>query len=593
MEKEVVILDIDYVTYEEKPIIRLFSKDGDKNIILIDDSFEPYLFVSSDNPDDCIKDIENILDEIKVEKVHKKDFQVEKTFIKVTFKHPQDLSKNRDAIRDLDSVKQIREYDIPFYRRYLMDRDVIPMTKVKASGVELDSFLSLDSKKQDIEIIKLDKPLERIDDNSNDFRILSFDLEVRNPHGMPDSDEDEIIMIGVSSNFGINEVISTKTNSKNKDNFVHQVSTEKEMIEAFTNIIKENNVDIIVGYNSDNFDFPYLIDRAEILGVDLDLGMDDSKIRFIRRGYANAASIKGLIHVDLYLVMRRYMSLERYTLERVYYELFGEEKIDVPGERIWQFWDNGGEELDNLFDYSLDDVISTLKIAEQTLPLNLELTRIIGQPLFDVSRMATGQQAEWFLVKQAYFDNEVIPNKQGSNFTDRANAEDNEGGFVLEPDKGLHENLVQFDFRSLYPSIIISKNISPDVLIMGEVDNTDEYNISPEHDLKFKKTPQGFIPSVIDKILQERFRIKREMKACEDVTERKSLDVQQQAIKRLANTMYGIYGFPRFRWYSFECAKAITSWGRQYIKHAMKKAEDYGFYAIYADTDGFYAKFKK
>ena len=85
------------------------------------------------------------------------------------------------------------------------------------------------------------------------------------------------------------------------------------------------------------------------------------------------------------------MTLERYTLERVYYELFGEEKIDVPGERIWEFWDNGGEELDNLFDYSLDDVVSTLKIAEQTLPLNLELTRIIGQPLFDVSRMATGQ----------------------------------------------------------------------------------------------------------------------------------------------------------------------------------------------------------
>ena len=52
-------------------------------------------------------------------------------------------------------------------------------------------------------------------------------------------------------------------------------------------------------------------------------------------------------------------------------------------------------------------------------------------------------------------------------------------------------------------------------------------------------------------------------------------------------------GFPRFRWYSYECAKAITSWGRQYIKRAMKKAEDYGFYAIYADTDGFYAKYKK
>ena len=593
MQRNVVILDIDYVTYDDKPVIRLFSKDGDKNVVLLDDTFEPYLYVMSDDLDESIEEIQENLDVVNIEKVIKKDFQIKNEFLKVTFKHPQEIAKNRDALRDLESVIDIREFDIPFYRRYLMDRDVIPMTEVVAVGEKLDSFLNLDSAKQDIEIIKLTERLTRMEEYPRDFRILSFDLEVRNPHGMPNSEEDEIIMIGVASNFGINQVISTKTNSKDRDDFVFQVDSEKEMIEEFIRIIKENNVDIIIGYNSDNFDFPYLKDRAKLFGIDLDIGMDESDIKFIRRGYANAASFKGLIHVDLYLVMRRYMTLERYTLERVYYELFGEEKIDVPGDRIWEFWDNEGEELDNLFDYSLDDVVSTLKIAEQTLPLNLELTRIIGQPLFDVSRMATGQQAEWFLVKQAYFDDEVVPNKQGSNFANRASAEDNEGGYVREPEKGLHENLVQFDFRSLYPSIIISKNISPDVLVLGDIDNEEKYNIAPEHDLKFKKNPQGFIPSVIDKILQERFRIKREMKASDDETEKKALDVQQQAIKRLANTMYGIYGFPRFRWYSFECAKAITSWGREYIKSSIKKAEEFGFYAIYADTDGFYAKYIK
>ena len=593
MQRNVVILDIDYVTFEDKPVIRLFSKDGDRNVVLLDDTFEPYLYVMSDDLDECVDEIKDNIDVVNVEKVIKKDFQIETEFIKVTFKHPQELAKNRDALRDLESVIQIREFDIPFYRRYLMDRDVIPMTEVVATGEEVDSFLSLDSKKQDLTIIKLTEDLKRVKEYPQKFRILSFDLEVRNPHGMPNSEEDEIIMIGVASNFGVNQVISTKTNSEDRDDFVNQVASEREMIQEFVDIIKENNVDIIVGYNSDNFDFPYIKDRAKILGVDLDIGMDGSDVKYIRRGYANAASLKGLIHVDLYLVMRRYMTLERYTLERVYYELFGEEKIDVPGERIWEFWDNGGEELDNLFDYSLDDVVSTLKIAEQTLPLNLELTRIIGQPLFDVSRMATGQQAEWFLVKQAYFDGEVVPNKQGSNFADRANAEDNEGGYVKQPETGLHENLVQFDFRSLYPSIIISKNISPDVMYLGDVDSEDDYNISPEHGIKFKKSPQGFIPSVIDKILQERFRIKREMKASKDSQEKKALDVQQQAIKRLANTMYGIYGFPRFRWYSFECAKAITSWGRQYIKSSIKKAEEFGFYAIYADTDGFYAKYEK
>ncbi len=595
MEENVVILDIDYVTYEDKPVIRLFSKKGDKNIVLLDDSFEPYLYVvPGDDIKECQKQILESLDDVKIEEVVKKDFQVEKTFLKVTFLNPQQLAKSRDTLRDLDQVAHIREHDIPFYRRYLMDRDVIPMTEVKACGEKVDSFLKLDSKKHDLEIIKLTKPLERINDDLQDFRILSFDLEVRNPHGMPNPEVDEIIMIGVASNFGINQVISTKTNSSDRDDFVNQVSDEKTMIETFIKIVKENNVDIIVGYNSDNFDFPYLKDRAKLYGIDLDLGMDNSNIKFIRRGFTNAASFKGLIHVDLYLVMRRYMTLERYTLERVYYELFGEEKVDVPGEHIWEYWDSDSTQLDDLFDYSLDDVVSTLKIAQQTLPLNLELTRIVGQPLFDLSRMATGQQAEWFLVKEAYFDNEVVPNKPGgSNFALRAAEENNEGGYVKEPEIGLHENLVQFDFRSLYPSIIISKNISPDVLVIGDVDNIGDYNVSPEHGLKFKKEPKGFIPSVIAKILKERFKIKKAMKASVDPTEKKTLDVQQQAIKRLANTMYGIYGFPRFRWYSYECAKAITSWGRQYIKKAMEKAQDYGFYAIYADTDGFYAKYKK
>lgn len=214
MEKNVVILDIDYVTYENKPVIRLFSKDKDKNIVLLDDTFEPYLYVApKDDDKECQKQILDTLDDVHIEEVIKKDFQVEKTFLKVTFLNPQELAKNRDALRDLDSVDHIREHDIPFYRRYLIDRDVIPMTEVKACGEKIDSFLNLNSKKHDLEIIKLTKPLERVNDDLQDFRILSFDLEVRNPHGMPNSEVDEIIMIGVASNFGINQVISTKTNS--------------------------------------------------------------------------------------------------------------------------------------------------------------------------------------------------------------------------------------------------------------------------------------------------------------------------------------------------------------------------------------------
>ena len=631
VKRNIVLLDIDYITYDEKPVIRLFGKaKGEKSndLIALDDSFVPYLYaLPSNDIDKCIKDLEELKDEEEIdfkelEKVNKKDFQVPTEFVKITFNHPQDVPKYRDKIWDLDSVKQLREHDIPFYRRYLIDNALVPMAELELEGELIDSFETIDSDNDSLEILKLNKAPITVNADVQDFRMMSFDLEVRNPHGMPNPDEDEIIMIGIDSNVGVRKVISTKGNEFSNDYemaFIETVDSEKEMIESFVRTVKENNIDIIIGYNSDVFDFPYLKDRAKLWGVDLDLGMDGSDIKFMRRGYNNAATFKGLLHVDLYLVMRRYMSLDRYTLERVYFEFFGEEKIDVPGERIYEFWDNGGNELKNLFKYSLDDVVSTLKIAQETLPLNLELTRIVCQPFVDVTRMTTGTQAEWYLVRKAYEVDEVVPNKPNMTMKNIKERGSNSGGYVKEPEIGLHENLVQFDFKSLYPTLIISKNISPDVLVKdnvsynakfedfetgyddidnvreeelsSEMDNDEEYYISPEHYFKFKKEPQGFIPSALEDILNERFAVKNRMKETDDPVLKKSLDVQQQALKRLANTMYGVYGFLRFRWYSFECAQAITAWGRQHIKKAMKEAENYGFKAIYADTDGFYAKY--
>lgn len=616
MEKrKIVLLDIDYITHEEKAVIRLFGKEkdeegetGGKKIIALDNSFEPYIYVIANDIEQCRKDLKNLDPKPKkIEIINKKNFQIEGEFLKVTFNHPQEIPKLKDTINDFESVDDIREHDIPFYRRYLIDNEIFPMSEIEFSGKTIESFPTIKSKDLNLEIIKLEESPNTIDSDFPELRILSFDLEVRNPHGMPNSENDEIIMIGISSNFGVEKVISTK--GKDLD-FVETVDSEKKMIESFVETVRNNNVDIIVGYNSDNFDFPYIKDRAALHKIDLDLGIDGSGLKFLRRGYTNAASLKGLIHVDLYLVMRRYISLDRYTLERVYFELFGKEKIEVPGDRIYQFWDNEGEELDNLFDYSLDDVVSTLKIAEETLPLSLELTRIVGQPFFDITRMATGQQAEWYLVRKAYEYNELVPNKpSGRQFSSRK-SESAVGGYVKEPEKGLHNNLVQFDFRSLYPSIIISKNVSPDVLLRKHLgidynianllneeknleENEDNYNISPEYDNKFAKIPQGFIPSVIGNVINERLKIKKQMKESNNSTEKKILKVQQDALKRLANTMYGIYGFSRFRWYSIECAESITAWGREYIKDTMKKAEEYGFKAIYADTDGFYAKYQE
>jgi DNA polymerase I len=125
---------------------------------------------------------------------------------------------------------------------------------------------------------------------------------------------------------------------------------------------------------------------------------------------------------------------------------------------------------------------------------------------------------------------------------------------------------------------------------MDECDDGACY-ISPEGGYMFLKEPPGFVPSIIGNILQERVRLKTKMKESQVPEEKKMFNVQQEALKRLANSMYGVYGYSRFRWYRLECADAITAWGRDYIKKTMKKAENFGFKPVYADTDGFYATY--
>ena len=596
--RKLFLLDIDYVTIDEKAVVRLMGKEklenGEKSIIALDSSFKPYIYATFFDLDRATEQLHE-LNCKEIEVVEIKDLGNPIEVLKIYFKNPQEVPDKRDEIRGLDDIKDVYEHDIPFYRRYLIDNHICPMSEIEITGKIIKENTAVPTPQDYVELIELDKPPKQLDTEIPELKIMSFDLEVRNPDGMPDSDKDEIIMIGVAGNMMSDRVLSTK--GEHID-YAETFENETQVIERFVELIKEEQPDVIVGYNSDNFDFPYLNKRAEKCGVLLDLGMDGSVLKFIRRGFTNAGAIKGILHADLYLIMRRYIHLDRYTLERVYEELFGEEKIDVPGDKIWEYWDSDNELLDELFSYSLDDVVATYKIADNVLPLTLGLTQLVGQPFFDIARMTTGQQVEWYLIRQAYEYHELVPNKPTAYEYSSRKGKKNTGGYVKEPDKGLHENLVQFDFRSLYPSIIISKNVCPDSLIGKGIKNTEDIkdsdcHIAPEHGYKYLKTPQGFIPSVLGNILTERIKIKQAMKKAQDPLKKKRLDVQQQSIKRLANTMYGSYGYSRFRWYTNECAESITAWGREYIKDTIKKAEKYGFTTIYADTDGFYAKYEK
>lgn len=574
--KKFVLLDIDYITKNSKPIVRLFGRliGAGKNgtIIAMDKNFKPYIYVLPSDLEGCINDLSG-LGLSKVEIVRKKDNSLEKEFLKITLTHPRDIAHLKKRIKNLKSVKDIREHDILFDRRYLIDKGLSPFSEVMVKGRCINPF----SSRSKPCIFEIEDSPKLLDSGPPELKVLCFIIEICTK-GKPSASQDPISMICFSSNHGFKKVISTKTSSLD---FVETVSNEKELIRKYVDTIKSENPDLIVGYHSDNFDFPYLKERASQLGVSIKLGMDGSKVKFKKIGHRNTASVKGRIHVDLYRVVRRHLQLNSHTLQNVYLKLYKEDKVDIPADEIYSCWRDDGEKLEKLFRYFLEDAIAITKIGERILPMSIELTRLVGQSLFEIVRRGTGTQVQWYLIRKSYEYGYILPNSLDKFERNVV------GGYVEEPVPGLHENIVYFDFRSLYPSIIIAKNISPDTLT--ENCNMEKCHIAPEFGYKFRKKPIGFIPAATRQLLEERIRIKSMMKETTDPVEYQILNFRQEAIKTLISTIYGLFNHPQYRWYCIEASEAITAWGREYLKDTMEKAREHGFEPVYADTDGFYA----
>lgn len=573
--KRFILLDIDYFTKKGKPIIRLFGKLSDgRSIIAIDKNFKPYIYVIPHEIEECIAELKEFKFN-EIEKVRKWDNGELKDFLKVTLEHPREILKLEKELNELEYVGGVREYDITFSRRYLIDKGLFPMSEVEVQGEVLK-----EPRSNETCIIELQSEPQHVKSSLPEFNILSFKIEACNPQSRPDVSKDPIILISFSNNQGFQKVFSTKSSLSD---FVETVQTEKELINKFVETIKFENPDIITGYNSDKFDFPYIKGRADQLGVSLNLGIDGSKLQFITVPKKSAV-IKGRPHVDIYRIARRHLQLNSHTIQNVYKELFEDDKIDIPMDQIYTCWNNGGEELEKLFRFSLEDAIAVTKIGGRMLPMSIELSKIVGQPLFEIVRRGTGTQVKWYLIRKTYEFGYILPNEPGKFERNVV------GGYVEEPIKGLHENIFYFDFRSLYPSIIIAKNISPETLT--EYGDEETCHIAPELGYKFKKEPIGFIPTITSQLLNDRIRIKTLMKESTDSEEKQILNFRQEALKTLISTIYGLFNHPKYRWYCIEASEAITAWGRDFLKKTMKESENYGFKVLYADTDGFFVTLK-
>jgi len=585
--------DVTYREVNDRPLVYLFgTTDKGDRVCVIDNKFRPYFYAVLKNPSHNEKFIKKIK-KVKIgkaglhaevtgaEEVKKKYLGQDVNAVKVYSNLPRAVPVLREEIRGYAEVKGVYEADILYARRYLIDKGIIPFNLTSAEG----DFINQKSR---VSVFRADKIGPQTEEAKTDLRILSFDIETYSPVGRDILPEKNPMLMVAFYGERFRKVITWKR-FRTKHDYIEFVASEAELIKRFKEVIDTYKPDILTGYYSDGFDLPYISTRAKHHKIKLDIGLDYSELK-LGRGKIPSAQISGITHLDILSFIRRVLSrslqTDTYGLGDVASELLGEKKIEVDLDELSNAWDNNKKELERFCEYNLKDSELTYKLCRKILPNIIELVRIIGLTAFDITRMGFSQLVEWYITRQAPRFNEIAPNKPGYEETRKRTMQSFKGAFVYEPSPGLYDNIVVFDYRSLYPTIISSHNIGPGTLNCSccrEGANYAPQEKGQKDKYWFCAKKKGFLSTVIADIITRRMRIK------EIIKEKKEkgvlLQARSEALKLLANSFYGYLGFFGARWYSLESAKSVTAYGRYYIHKVIDEAKKSGFKVLYSDTD--------
>ncbi|HIE36860.1 TPA: DNA polymerase II, partial [Candidatus Geothermarchaeota archaeon] len=269
---------------------------------------------------------------------------------------------------------------------------------------------------------------------------------------------------------------------------------------------------------------------------------------------------------------------QRKTLE----ELAEQLNIDRPKNYVdpllyHKYW---VDERDKLIKY-IGWRVRTLYKAFRALENDIyTLSSVTGIPPDYVLTSSSGRQIEFYIMNQAVRKGIIIP-----RVIERS-VRSYQGGLVIKPVVGLHKNICVVDFKSMYPSIMIKYNISPETIVSSELDDSIFFK---EVGLGVKTSVEGLFPEILRTLLRLRDDARDKLlKIPRSTPEYNLLDARQRIYKILANTVYGYMGWPQARWYSYEGASLVTYLGRKAISQAIKYAENLGLKVIYGDTDSLF-----
>ncbi|MBN1544042.1 ribonuclease H-like domain-containing protein [Candidatus Woesearchaeota archaeon] len=592
-------IDLTYKLVRGRAAVYMYgrTKDG-KQICVIDEGFAPYFYVVPKKgvSISALKEQLQGMKSSKADMGEKGDetYEVTKTSsvkrilegreleaVKVTVNIPKAVPVLREEIKAMQDVEDILEYDILYTRRYLIDKKIIPLI---LTDVEAEPITDR-AERSRVPLFKASKIEQTSNESLDDLKILAFDIETYNPDGkLAIPEKHPILMVSLYGR-DFRRVITWKRFRTDLD-YVEFVEGEAQLLERFRELVNEFAPDILTGYYSDGFDMPFIIKRANKYKIKMDLSLD-YEAATLPRGNIRSIDTTGIVHVDIINFIRRVISrkmkTDSFRLDDVAGELLGESKDDVDIARLAEFWDRGSDELSDFAKYNLKDSRLTFELCEKVLPNLIELVKLIGQTINDLNRMSFSQLVEWYIMRRAEEFRQFIPNKPHHNELEERMGERIKGAFVFEPKPGLYENVVVFDFRSLYPSIIVSHNISIETLNCGCCKDKDRVPHEKVH-LWFCRKKEGFFSTVLKEIITRRMRVKEIMKTA-DKKKRVFLDARQESLKVLSNSFYGYLGFFAARWYCKDCARSVTAYARHYIHQVIDSAKAKGFDVLYSDTD--------
>jgi DNA polymerase elongation subunit (family B) len=376
---------------------------------------------------------------------------------------------------------------------------------------------------------------------------------------------------------------------------------EKDLLTRFINIFAAIHPTVITGWNTDGYDIPYLIGRIKkVLGAQAIKKLSPAGIvEQSKSGKWKIFGVSSLDYIKLYKNFT-YTELPNYRLDTVAKKELGRGKVEYDGDLDTLFT----QDIHKFAYYNMTDVDLIVDMDDKLQLLNLARTichkgHVPYEDVYFASKYLDG--AAIVDLKRNGF---VAPNKQFRFVEDETTADALAGAYVMAPVPGLYKWIYDLDLTSLYPSIIMTANISPETKIAVIKDWNQECLLSPTatqvqftdgtwaQDIKqwltdmnysvasngavYRNDKRGFLPTILEKWFDERVIYKDKRDTFEVGTEEyKFYDAMQLTQKVLLNSFYGVLGLKTFRFYDLDNAGAITAVGQSIIKFSAKVINNY------------------